>query len=138
MADLKSSVISSEIKSAPDYLFYGKTMPNNTNVDSAEKLLGGTQDSLEVVVIAATEIALADTKVLTIILQKATAKGGSYSTVSTLYTKTASGAETIAAGTELARYTINRIDGLWFKLNIATTDTQESGTITAYPAYVSR
>lgn len=139
MSSIVISTISQEIKSAPDYLFYEKTMPDETNADSPVKLLGGTQGAIEVVIeVGATDVTLANTKVLTFTLKYDTSPTGSFTNDIVLYTKTASGNSVIAAGTELARFAIPRGIGPYFKLNVATDDTNETGTFTAYPAYVAR
>lgn len=125
--------ISEEIKSAQDYILDGVTVPKNTSTTSSAKLVGGTNGQIELVVNARTAIALADTKVLTVALTGSDTEGGSYTALRTLYTKTASGATTIAAGTELARYVFNSIDPLYVKAVVTTTDAAATGTIEAYP-----
>ena len=134
---LSTGTISGDLKSAPDYIFYDETMPNNTSSASSAWLLGMTQDSIEIVGKVQTEVELADTKVLSITLTYATTETGSYGNSVTLYTKTASGAETIAANTELFRYAIPKSAGPWFKVTITTTDTGTTGTFDVFPVMVA-
>lgn len=134
---LATGTISGDLKSAPDYIFSDETLPNNTSAASDAWILGMTQDSIEIVGKVGTEVELADTKALTITMTSATSESGTYGNSVTLYTKTASGAETIAAGTELFRYAIAKDTGPWIKITIASTDTGEVGTVTVFPVMVA-
>ena len=131
--------ISEELKAAPDYLFNNATVPQNTSLAGNETQVGGTQAELEIVaVVGDTDIDLADTKVLTLKVQGASAVGGSYADVQQLYTVTASGATTVAAGTELGRYVWKPSDPMFAKPVITTDDAAATGTVDVYIRRVCR
>lgn len=129
-----------EIKFADDYLVKAQSVPQNTSADGNGGVfenLGKVQGSIEVVAKVNTEIALADTKVLTVKLQHSD-DNSSYSDLQTLYTKTASGAETIAADTELARYIVPTTAKRYIKAVITTTDAAATGKLDVYTVYLAR
>lgn len=131
--------ISEELKSATDYIFNGTTVTANTTTTSDEHLVGGTQGELEIVVVVGdTAIALADTKVLSIKLTGASESGGTYADVVTIYSVTASGATTLAVGTELARYIVKPSDPLYGKVVVTNNDTALTGKVTSYIRRVCR
>lgn len=131
--------ISEELKAAPDYLFDGATVPQNTSLSGNETQVGGTQAELEIVaVVGDTAIGLADTTTLTLKVQGASAVGGSYADVQQLYTVTASGATVVAAGTELGRYVWKPSDPMFAKPVVTTTDAAATGTIDVYIRRVAR
>ena len=63
---------------------------------------------------------------------------GSFTALQTLYTKTASGATTLAAGTELARYVVKPSDPLYVKAVAVNNDATLTGKIEAYIRYIAR
>lgn len=131
--------ISEELKSAQDYLFNDATVTANATLTGSAHLVGGAQASLEIVVnVGSVAIALADTKVLTISLTGSDTETGSFTALQTLYTKTASGATTLASGTELARYVVKPSDPLYVKAVAVNNDSALTGKIEAYIRYIAR
>lgn len=128
------------LKADDSYLAKAQTIPNNTSADGnggSFQGLNATLGGVEIVVEVNTQIALADTKVLTVKLQDS-ADDSSFADLATLYTKTASGAETIAAKTILGRYVVPPSAKKYIKLVITTTDTGQTGKIDAYLNYLPR
>ena len=131
--------ISEELKSAQDYLFNDTTVTANATLTGSAQLVGSAQAALEIVVnVGSTAIALADTKVLTISLTGSDTETGSFTALQTLYTKTASGATTLGAGTELARYVVKPSDPLYVKAVAVNNDSAITGKIEAYIRYIAR
>jgi hypothetical protein len=128
------------LKADDSYLAKAQTIPNNTSADGnggSFQGLNATLGGVEVVVEVNTQIALADTKVLTVKLQDS-ADNSSFADLVTLYTKTASGAETIAAGTVLKKYIVPTNARKYIKAVITTTDTGQTGKIDAFLNYLAR
>lgn len=134
---LATGTISGDLKSAPDYIFYNETVPQNTSSASSAWILGMTQDSIEIVGKVQDEVGLADTKILSVTMTSSTTETGSFGDSVTLYTKTASGAETIAANTELFRYAIAKDVGPWIKITVTTDDAAATGTVDVFPLMVA-
>lgn len=131
--------ISEELKAYPDYIFNDTTVVANSTTTSNEFMVGKTQAELELVVLVGdTAIALADTKVLSIKVTGTETSGGSHADVATIYTETASGATTLAAGTELARYVVKPSDPLYAKVVATNNDATLTGKITSYIRRVCR
>lgn len=124
--------ISNDLRAYGDYLLNGVTVPQNTTTTGSACLVGGARAQLELVAIVNSTISLADTKVLTVNLTASATEGGSFTALTTLYTKTASGATTLAAGTELGRYVVKPSDLLWAKGVLVTTDSAATGKIDLY------
>lgn len=128
-----------ELKVHGEYLAEDQALPQNTSADGngGELRLSDTQGAIELVGVVEDEISLADTKVLTIKLREKD-DGGSYADKATLYTKTASGATTLAAGTELFRYILPTDTKDIIKAQLTTTDAAAAGSVTIYPNYLAR
>jgi len=104
MANIEDSTIGLPIKSAPDYIFEGEDLVQDDSILSDAVALGRTQNALDLIVEVGTEITLAATGVITITWNH----GATFATKKTLYTYTApGGGGTIAAGTELVRFTLS-------------------------------
>ncbi len=138
MADLATGTISAELRAAGNYFFNGEKMPDATTATSDVYLAGQTQGAIEIVGVVDTDIALADTTVLTVNLVTADNVAMSGAVTKTLYTVTASGATTIDADTELLRYLINSEEGPYCRVDVVTDDTQESGTFSIFQTVVAR
>lgn len=138
MRDLATGTIGAELFSDTDFVFEAEQMPDNTSVTSDAFPFGETLHGLELVGTVPTQISLADTTTLTITGRTSDTRTGTFTEAVTLYTKTASGAETIAANTELFRYVADTEEKLWWQVRITTTDTQETGNITVYIASVKK
>lgn len=131
--------ISERLKSAQDYLFDNITFPANTTTTGSAHLVGGTQGELEIVVaVGDTNIVITDTKVVTVSLTASATEGGSFTALTTLYTKTASGATTLTAGTVLGRYIVKPSDPLWAKAVAVSNDAGIVGTLDCYILRVAR
>lgn len=125
--------ISKDLKSAQDYLFEGTTVPANATTTGSANLVGGTNGQLEIIAVAKTALAIADTKVITVKLTGSATEGGSFVDVDTLYTLTASGGDgAIVAGTVLGSYIITPDDPLWIKAVAITDDAGATGTLDVY------
>lgn len=141
MADtLSTGTISRELRSDTDYFLYDETIPNNTTVNSNGLLLGKTQDALEIVGVAKTEMTVADTKSISFNIQESSDDGDSdaYVTIDTPYSLTSSGGDTIAAGTELFRYTPSTDKEIYIRVAFVSTEAGESGEVDVYPVYQAR
>lgn len=116
------------------------TVPQNATVSSGPVLcMGVTNDGIEVIVeVGDTEIALADTTTLEVKLFEHDTEGGAGTEFATIYTKTASGAETLDAKAELARYAIATDKKRWISAQVSTTDAAATGTINVFPVYIPR
>lgn len=138
--DLDSGTIGRELRSDIDYLLYDETIPNDTTVDSDGMLLGKTQDALEIVAVAKTELTVADTKEISFNIQESSDDGDSdaYETIATPYSLTSSGGDTIDAGTELFRYTPSRDKEIYMRVQFVSTEAGESGEVDVFPVYTPR
>jgi hypothetical protein len=136
---LASGTIGTELRADVDYLLKDETLPDNTSVTSNGMLLGKTQNAIDIVGYISTQVELADTKAMTFTLQSSSDDGSTdaYADVIDIYTKTASGAETVAVG-ELFRYTISTDKELYFRVKWTSTDTGEVGVASVYPVYIPR
>jgi hypothetical protein len=126
---------SEDLKAYADYLASEQAIPQNTsaNGDGGAFLVGKAQNALDIVAeVGATLITLADTKVFSVKLQSSATEGGTYADVATIYTVTASGATTIAVGTELGRYVVSTADDLWFRVVFTTDDAAATGKLNTY------
>lgn len=135
MANIEDSTIGLPIKSAADYLFDGEALVQNATITSETFALGLTQNALDLVVEAATEITVANGGVLTVTWTY----GAAFGTDEVLYTVTAGVAgETIPAGTELARFTPNTNFPTEGRLEVSVTNVVVTGSVNAYPILISR
>lgn len=129
-----------EIKFADDYLAKAQAVPQNTSADGNGGVfenLGQVQGSLEVVVKVNTGIVITDTKIVTVKLQDS-ADNSSFADFETLYTKTASGATTVAAGTELKRFIIPKTMKRYSKAVLVSNDAGVTGKVDIYLNYIPR
>jgi hypothetical protein len=118
-----------------------QALPQNASADGNGGVfdLAGTQGGIEIVVkVGSTAIALADTKSLTVKLAHKDRDDASFVDLATLYSKTASGATTLAVGTELARFSLPSSTGNCLKAVITTTDVSASGKLSVSPIYLAR
>lgn len=126
---IRTSTIGRPLVSAQDYLFEGEATPQNTNVVSAEKLLGRTQDQLEIVVNMATTGDLANTTVLTVEYGHAEISGGSITWLPAFISVTGTGAANELPAGELGRFVPSREYGPYGYVRITTDDAAATGTI---------
>lgn len=138
--DLDTGLISRELRSGTDYFFYNETIPNNTTSNSEGLLIGKTQNALEIVGIAATEMTVAGTKAISFVVQESSDDGvaDAYATIATPYALTSSGGDTIAAGTELFRYSVATDKEIYIRVGFVSTEAGESGEVDVFPVYVAR
>jgi hypothetical protein len=131
--------ISEELKAFPDYMFNNAAVPKNTTLTGDAQQVGGTQGELELVaVIGDANVVITDTKIFTVSLTGAETADGSFTALATLFTVTASGATTLAAGTELGRYIVKPSDPMFAKAVATTNDAAATGTVTVYIRRVVR
>lgn len=129
-----------ELTVADQHLAEEQTVPQNASADGngGEFDFSGTNGAIEIVVkVGGTAIGLADTKVLTVKLQHADGSDA-MADLSSIYSKTASGATTLAADTELSRYVLPSTVKSRLKAVIATTDAAATGKINVSPVYLAR
>lgn len=129
-----------EIKFADDYLAKAQAVPQNTTADGNGGVfenLGQTQGSLEIVVKVNTAIVITDTKVITVKVQDS-ADNLSFADYETLYTKTASGATTLAVGTELKRFIVPKTMKRYSKAVLVSNDAGVVGKVDIYLNYIPR
>lgn len=125
--------ISEDLKSAQDYLFQDTTVPANTTTTGGANLIGGTNGQLEIIAVAKTAIAVADTKIITVKIAGSDTEGGSFTDVATLFGLTATGGSgAIPAGTVLGSYIITPENPLWYKAVAITDDAGATGTLDVY------
>lgn len=133
MADIATSTIGAELKSAPDYVFDAEATPQNTSVVSSVIRSGKTQDQLEYIVEVVTQGDLANTNVLTIEYGYGDTDAGTYTDKVTVYTQTGTAAANELAVGELARYVPDREKGVFGEWTITTDDPAATGAISIYP-----
>lgn len=128
-----------DLKFYGQYLAKAQSLPQNDSADGngGEFHLAELQGGIEIVVKVNSAITLADTKVLSVKLQHK-ASGGSYADLATIYSKTASGATTLAAGTVLARYILPTDTADLLKAILTTTDASAAGKLDVYPRLLAR
>lgn len=127
MAVTKLSV---NLKEALGYYNEGTTIPQATNTDGTTNLqTGQTNGQLEIVMSAATAIALADTKKITLTVTSSATAAGTFTEVGTA-TYTASGATTFDVDEQILTFVIPTSDKVleWTKVNVATDDAAATGT----------
>jgi len=135
MTDITTSVISGELYAAPDIIFDGQALPQDTSVASSVFKFGKTLNALELVIAAATEITIAALGTFTITVAWDEAEDGAFADSETVYS-VADGV--IAAGTELVRYVGNHLTDVYMKITVATTDATATGTLDAVIASVRK
>ncbi len=129
-----------EVKFADDYFATAQSVPQNTSANGnggVFESLGQTQGSIEVVAKVNTQIGLAAVKVITVKLQHSD-DNSTFTDLQTLYTKTTVGAETIAAGTELARYIVPTSAKQYIKAVLTTDDAAATGKVDIYTVPLAR
>ena len=131
--------LNQDLKVDGEQYFDAQTVPQNDteNSSSVKNQIGAQNSSIEVKVVVTTEIGLADTKVFTVKLQESS-DDSTFTDKETLYTKTASGAETIAVDTVLAQYTLPTDIKKYTRVVVTTDDAAATGAIDAYPRYIPR
>lgn len=129
-----------ETRARPDYMAYQQTVPANTTAAASNgpRLLGKVQNKLDIIVRVYTDVVISDTKVFSVKLQTSSDNGvaDAYADLATIYTVTASGETTLAAGTELARYAISTDKELWFKAVMISDDAAITGAVNIYPVLI--
>ena len=131
--------ISVPLKEALGYYNEGTTVPANTNTAGTNKLqTGQTNGQLEITLSAATAIALADTKVVTLTVTSSATEGGTYTEVGSA-TYTASGATAFAVSDVITSIVIPTNDKVleWTAVNVATDDAAATGTYDVFVRYVA-
>jgi hypothetical protein len=132
------SKISVNLKEALGYYNKGTTIPQNTNTNGTTNLqTGQTNGQLEIVMSAATAIALADTKIITLTVTSSATVAGTFTEVGTA-TYTASGATTFAIDEEILTFVIPTSEKVleFTKVNVATDDAAATGTYDVALRYI--
>jgi hypothetical protein len=131
--------ISVPLKEALGYYNKGTTIPQATNTNGTTNLqTGQTNGQLEIVMSAATAIALADTKVITLTVTSSATVGGTFTEVGSA-TYTASGTTTFAVSDIITSIIIPTNDKVleFTKVNVATDDAAATGTYDVFVRYVA-
>ena len=130
------------LRQAEDFLAKAQALPQNTSADGNGGAFkhADTQGSIEVLAVVNEEITLADTKALTVKLQESSDNGvaDAYADLHTLYTKTSSGGDTIAAGTLLGRVLIPLTAEKYIKAVLVSDDAALTGKVDVFAVYVPR
>jgi len=131
-----------ELKAGDCYYADTQTVPQNDSADGngGAIKLSGTNAGIEIVAVVTTALALADTKVFSIVLQESSDNGvdDAFAAKETLYTVTASGATAVALNTELARFIIPTDTEMYTKVVITSDDAAMTGAVSVYGRYVAR
>ena len=128
-----SGTISSDAKFAPDEIWSAEALPNATSKLSDVFMFGEIQDALEVVVLANTNISIADTERLAIELHGSATRTGTFAKEAVLYDETADGdAIEFTAGDVIGILASNRGLSPFNKLNVICTGNESSEKIDAY------
>ena len=115
-----------------------QTLPNNTSADSTNsvKFIGSKTGLMQINVVAATAISIADTKQLKIVAAYGTTSSPTTSLYDVIYDRTASGsAVTFAQGDLIASYTIPQDKAgtyNYVKLTYTTTADESSEKVDAF------
>lgn len=115
-------------------LYYeGETVPQNTTISSAALKTGecGQLGATRIIFRAATDIAIADTKTLTLVVQESADGSTGWSTIRTV-PFLSSGATTYTAGNEFAQYVLDETVLEYTRVQITTDDAAATGTIDAF------
>lgn len=131
------------LRHAEDFLAKAQTLPQNTSADGngGSFQLSDTIASVEIVAVANTAIALADTENLTIKLQQSTDNGvaDAFADLSTIFTLTAAGGNgAIAAGTELGRAIVPLDAERYIKAVLVSDDAALTGKVDVFAVYLPR
>jgi flagellar basal body rod protein FlgG len=132
--------INENLKAADSYYLDGVTVPQNTTTLGAavRTEVAAIQGAQAVKVDVDTDIVITDTKIVTISVEHGDTESGSFSTLATIYTVTASGETTIDAGEEIANFVLPDNTKAWTRLNITTDDTGVVGAVTGFIHYLPR
>lgn len=122
-----------------EYLAKEQALPQNASADGNGETMdfSGGLGSQEVVAEAVADIALADTKVLSVTLMQRDA-GGEWESLGTVCSLTASGPTAIEAGTILGRFVPPTDAKAETKAVITTNDAAATGSVSVYPHYLAR
>ncbi|WP_461209921.1 hypothetical protein [Desulfocurvus sp. DL9XJH121] len=128
-----------KVKVHGQYLAKAQDMPQNASAagNGAVVRLGGTMGGIEIEAKVVEALALADTKVASIIVEHSS-DGSSFSTLGTLYSVTAAGAITVAAGTVLGRMVLPTDCKDFVRCTLTTDDEAADGSVSVYPTYLPR
>lgn len=129
---IEDTKLSGDLIANPDVIWSGEAIPSSTSLESSEFLLGQTLGGVEIKVVCDAPTTLASD--LQIELQTSETEGGTFATSNITI---ATGA--ILAGDELARFILPRevVGRMFTKIKMTTTAVQATGTVKAYPVYVS-
>ncbi|WP_461210081.1 hypothetical protein [Desulfocurvus sp. DL9XJH121] len=121
------------------YLAKEQDVPADAEADGngPEMDFSGTLGGVEILAVAATDLALADGATLAVRLEHAD-KGGDFETLGQVCAVTASGALTIEAGEVLGRFIPPTSAKARTKAVLATDDATATGTLSVFPHYLAR
>jgi hypothetical protein len=131
-----------ELKAGDCYYAEAQTVPQNDSADGngGALELSGTNAGIEIVAVVTTALAIADTKVFSIVLHESSdnAVADDYAAIQTLYTVTADGATAVVAGTELGRFLLPTDTEKYTKVVLTSDDATMTGAVSVYARYVGR
>lgn len=117
------------------------TIPAATSTaGTVEIACGGVMGALGVAVVANGDIAIADTKKVTLTIKTSETEGGTYTTaVTTQPVFTAAGAATFSDGEMIGKAAmVPEPSQMWWKVDVATDDAGATGKINVVPYYLPR
>ncbi len=122
-----------------EYLAKDQALPQGASADGNGEVMdfSGALGSQEVVAEAVADIALADTKTLSVTLMQRDPEGD-WETLGTVCAMTASGPVSIEAGTILGRFVPPSDAKAETKAVLATSDAAATGSVSVYPHYLAR
>lgn len=115
-------------------LYYeDETVPQNTTISSSAIKTGegGQLGATRIIFRANTEIAIADTKTLTVVVQESADGSTGWTTIRSI-PLLSSGATTYEAGLELAQYNLDETVLEYTRVQITTDDATATGSIDAF------
>jgi hypothetical protein len=123
-----------------EYYASGQTVPQNTNADGDDgpRQNSGAMGGISITAVAKTDVAIADTKTLTITVLDCDSETGSYVEIGKICVLLSSGATTYEAGTVLGQFILPPSARSWTKINIATDDATATGTIDVFAEMIPR
>lgn len=131
-----------DLKSNDGYYAKAQAIPQTTTGEDVVGnggglLLSGTMGGIEVKAVVNTEFSVSDGKSISIKLQDS-AGGTSYAAKGTLYSLTADGTESVAAGTVLGVYTLPSDTEKYTRVVLTSTDDDVDGKVDVYATYNPR
>jgi hypothetical protein len=134
-----------DIKDDAGYYCEAQAIPQTTTGEvvagnGGAMQLSQTMGGIELKGVVTTSIVISDGKKIDVLLYQSSDDGDSdaYALKETLYTKTASGTETVAANAELFNYVLPSDTERYTKVYLKSTDGDITGAVSVYGRYLPR